>query len=109
MKNDKLKQLAKSLTNLEHAIQSVYDRFASKDDVPNEVLERIDQYKDICAYQHVLCEDLKEDLSAENVEQVAQQVKVINGLSSLLVEDVKQLLEGMRIDKKTENASNIFH
>lgn len=109
MKNDKLKQLAKSLTNLENAIQSVYDRFAAKEDVPNEVLERIDQYKDICAYQHVLCHDLKEDLSAENVEQVAQQVKVINGLSSLLVEDVKQLLEGMRSDTETQTTTNIYH
>lgn len=96
MKTDKLQQLAKSLENLEHAIQSVYERFAAKEDISSDVLKRIDQYKDICAYQHVLCNDLKFDIEEENVEQVAQQVKVINGLSSLLVEDVKQLLEGMR-------------
>jgi hypothetical protein len=108
MKTNKLEQLAKSLENLEHAIQSVYERFAAKEDISGDVLKRIDQYKDICAYQHVLCNDLKFDIEEENVEQVAQQVKVINGLSALLVEDVKQLLEGMKSESNSEKSTS-FH
>ncbi len=96
MRPEKLQQLERSLTNLEAAIDGVHKRFTERNDVPEHIIKRINQYRDICARQHILCSELKFDIEEQDIEQVAQQIKVINGLSSMLVDDVKQLLSGMQ-------------
>jgi hypothetical protein len=96
MRPEKLQQLERSLKNLEDAIKGVHKRFTERNDVPEHIITRINQYSDICARQHILCAELKFELEEQDIEQVAQQIKVINGLSAMLVEDVKQLLSGMQ-------------
>ena len=67
---------------------------AEKEEVPQDVLDRVQQYSDIVSKQRGLANRLRAHLTAENWEEVGRHVKLINGLSSMIRDDAQSILAG---------------
>jgi hypothetical protein len=91
-----LGRLFESFTELERAIYSAKVTLAAKESQPTELLERIANYERILAKQKSLASALCTFISSGNWEEVDRHVKLINGLSSMIRDDAREIVAGFR-------------
>ncbi len=87
-------KLLKSFDELDNCISVTKDVLAEKEGVPEEVVQRVNQYTDIVAKQRILAADLRSHISEQNWDEVSRHVKLINGLSSMIRDDAQAILSG---------------
>ena len=87
-------KLLESFDELERCIGLTKDILNQKQGVPNEVLERVEQYSQIVVKQRTLANDLREHIANQNWSEVSRHVKLINGLSSMIRDDAQAILSG---------------
>jgi len=87
-------KLLKSFDELDRCISVTRQVLSGKDGVPEEVIERVNQYTDIVAKQRSLASVLRNHISEQNWEEVSRHVKLINGLSSMIRDDAQAILSG---------------
>jgi hypothetical protein len=87
-------KLMESFDDLDRCIEMTKDVLAQKENVPADVLHRIDQYSDVVIKQRSLAETLKTHIANENWDEVARHVKIINGLSAMIRDDAQSILSG---------------
>ncbi|MCB0335383.1 MAG: hypothetical protein KDD62_03735 [Bdellovibrionales bacterium] len=99
MNNEQLTKLFGSLKTLETTIENVYERLASKENVSDKVLERVASYRKICDMQKRFSIQLEQKLGEKKYEEVARLVKLINGLSAMIMDDARLILSGIELEK----------
>lgn len=99
MNNEQLTKLFGSLKTLETTIESVYSRLSSKENVSEKILERVASYRKICDMQKRFSIQLEKKLADKNYEEVARLVKLINGLSAMIMDDARLILTGIELEK----------
>jgi len=87
-------KLMESFDDLDRCIEMTKEVLAHKENVPAEVLHRIEQYSDVVVKQRSLAVSLKEHIAAENWDEVSRHVKIINGLSAMIRDDAQSILAG---------------
>jgi hypothetical protein len=87
-------KLMESFDDLDRCIEMTREVLSQKDNVPSDVLHRIDQYSDVVLKQRALAETLKTHIANENWEEVTRHVKIINGLSAMIRDDAQSILAG---------------
>lgn len=93
-----INRLFTSFTELETAIHSARATLAAKESIPQEVIRRLDSYDGILDKQRVLAAKLCESINAGRWEDVSQQVSVINGLSSMIRDDARAILQSLSLN-----------
>jgi hypothetical protein len=89
-----IQKLFQSFDELERCISVTQDVLATKDGVPEEVSNRISQYPSIVEKQRELAKGLESHIASENWLEVNRIVRVINGLSSMIRDDAREILAG---------------
>jgi len=90
--NPLVDKLLSSFGDLERSISFTKQSLSEKDGVPTDVLNRLDQYLDMVVKQKVIADELREQIATGSWEQVARNVKIINGISAMIREDAQQIL-----------------
>ena len=93
--NNIINRLFSSFTELEQAISSARKTLASRDSVPVEIVTRLSSYDGILSKQRNLATDLCEHITAGNWDEVSRHVSLINGLSALIRDDARAILNAL--------------
>ena len=96
-------KLMESFDDLDRCIEMTKEVLAQKENVPADVINRVDQYSDVVVKQRLLAESLKEYINQENWDEVTRHVKIINGLSAMIRDDAQSILAGASTIANTEN------
>jgi len=98
-------KLIESFDDLDKCIDLTKKVLSQKENIPNDVISRMDQYTDIVIKQRVLAEDLRSFIVNENWDEVTRHVKTINGLSSMIRDDAQSILAGSyRVSDKEKDS-----
>ena len=87
-------RLLESFDELDKCIGLTKEVLSQKEDVPSDVLARVNQYSSIVDKQRSLAGEMKGFLANENWEEVGRHVKLINGLSTMIRDDAQAILSG---------------
>lgn len=87
-------KLLKSFDDLDRCITVTRDVLTTKQGVPQDVVQRVNQYADIVRKQRDLAVSLRSHLTTQNWEEVTRHVRLINGLSSMIRDDAQAILSG---------------
>ena len=87
-------KLMESFDDLDKCISITKDVLSQKDNIPLEVINRIEQYSDIVTKQRTLTSDLKKYIDSQDWDEVTRHVKIINGLSAMIRDDAQAILAG---------------
>ena len=87
-----VKKLFDSLAELEGAVSLAKKSFASNEPQNDEVVERIRYYEEVLLKQKKLAKALCEFITSENWGEVTRHIRLINGLSSLIHNDARELV-----------------
>lgn len=90
--NPLVDKLLSSFGDLERSISVTKNSLSEKEGVPVDVLNRLDQYLQMVISQKKIADELREQIAAGSWEQVARNVKIINGISAMIREDAQQIL-----------------
>lgn len=85
-------RLFASFSELETAIESAKRTLRTKENVPGEIIARLDSYDGILAKQRGLASSLCEHMSRGEWDEVNRHVGLINGLSALIRDDARAIL-----------------
>lgn len=102
MESNIIERLFASFTELEIAISKARDTFKSRPTVPDSVLRRLESYDTILAKQRALAVSLCEAISRKNWDEVNRNVGLINGLSAMIRDDAKAILEAVATTEEHE-------
>jgi hypothetical protein len=91
-------KLLESFDELERCISVTRQVLSNKENVPADVIARVNQYAGIVAKQRILAKELQSFIDSQNWEEVTRHVKLINGLSSMIREDAQSILAGAYTD-----------
>jgi len=94
MSDSLVEKLLGSFDELENCIEITRDVLGTKEGVPSDVIERIEQYSGIVEKQPGLAHELRALIDGEDWDEVGRRVKLINGLSSMIRDDAYAILEG---------------
>lgn len=94
MSDSLVNKLLESFDELEKCINMTKSVLATKDGVPIDILDRVNQYSDIVKKQRNLAAGLREHISVQNWDEVGRHVKLINGLSGMIRDDAQAILSG---------------
>ena len=94
MKKIIINRLFQSFTELEHAIASARTTFQEKRGGSGALMERIGVYEEILEKQKSLATVMCGYATIGNWSEVARHIKLINGLSYMIRDDARQILEG---------------
>lgn len=89
-----INRLFESFRELERAIVAARTTLEGKENPPAEMLGRISQYEEILEKQKNLATTMCGHVSLGNWDEVARHIKLINGLSSMIRDDARELLGG---------------
>ena len=89
-------RLLDSFSELEQAIHSAKAALAKKPDPSKNLLERISAYEGILEKQRMLASALCRHVSSGNWDEVSRHVRIINGLSSMIRDDAREVVSGIR-------------
>ncbi len=109
MESNIIERLFASFTELEGAINKARYTLKTRDVVPDGVVRRLESYDTILAKQRSLAVALCESIAQKNWDEVNRQVSLINGLSAMIRDDAKAILEALSTeseaptDAETEN------
>jgi hypothetical protein len=101
-------KLMESFDDLDRCIEMTKEVLSQKDNVPADVLHRIEQYSDVVIKQRALAENLKSHISNENWDEVTRHVKIINGLSAMIRDDAQAILAGANRSSSEEEDTYIL-
>jgi len=85
-----------SFSNLERAISGAKERLSTNPQVDPQVVERIMQYETVLTKQRSIAAELAENFAKGDFKEVARQVNIINNLSSMIIDDAKQIIIGLQ-------------
>ena len=92
MATELISKLLNSFQELERCISVTRDVLHEREDVPADVLDRVNQYSDMVAKQRSLALELEELIATQRWEEVSRNVKLINAYSSMIREDAQEIL-----------------
>jgi hypothetical protein len=95
MESNIIERLFASFSELEVAISKARTTFKNRSTVPDSVLRRLESYDTILAKQRSLAVSLCEAISRKNWDEVNRNVGLINGLSAMIRDDAKAILEAV--------------
>ena len=102
MADSLVEKLITSFDELERCIEVTKQVLGEKDDVPEDVLVRVEQYSGIVAKQRSLTGELQDCLDREDWAEVSRRVRIINGLSSMIRDDAQGILAAAYQDDTVE-------
>ena len=91
-----IERLRKSFDELDRAIQTAKRTLYQRSSVPIEVMDRVDNYEEILLKQRSLALDLETHLKNESWIEVSRHIQLINGLSSMIRDDARDILAYLR-------------
>lgn len=94
MSDSLVNKLLESFDELERCIDMTKGVLSTKDGVPIDIMERVNQYSDIVKKQRKLAIELRDHIIVQNWDEVGRHVKLINGLSSMIRDDAQAILSG---------------
>ncbi len=100
-----IQKLLSSFDELERAILSARDTFSRTVVPPAGMLERIQVYETILAKQRSLADELCRHVTLGDWQEVSRHVQLINGLSSMIRDDAKEILakaHGRNLSEKSD-------
>lgn len=95
MQNGIIDRLYNSFQELEHAIEGAKKTLETRENVPAEIMERLNSYDGILEKQRNLANDLVGHMEKENWKEVTRHVSLINGLSAMIRDDAKAILQSL--------------
>lgn len=96
LKDSVIQKLSGSFANLERAITGAKERLCDNPNVAAGVVERIAQYEVVLAKQKSIADSLAESFAKEDFNEISRQINLINGLSSMIIEDAKQIIVSLQ-------------
>lgn len=97
MKKIIVKRLFESFRELEKAIDTARKTLETQENPHHEILGRIKGYEEILDKQRNLATALCGHASLGNWEEVSRHVRLINGLSSMIRDDAREVVSGLRV------------
>jgi hypothetical protein len=97
-----IQKLLESFSELETAIRSARIALEKRPNPPAELVERVENYERILSKQRFLANDLWKHVGTSNWSEVSRHVKLINALSSMIRDDAREVVVGMRPKLSTE-------
>jgi len=97
-----IERLSTSISKLEGAIQQAADNLSQRENVSEKIRGRVDSYKGICAMQRRFARSLKEHVENKNFQEITRIVNLINGLSAMIMDDVKVVLHSLETGSEAE-------
>lgn len=88
-----INRLFESFTQLEKAVNQARESLESQSNPPEEVLERIDNYENVLRRQRELAFELCRFAHNKEWEEVTRHIRLINGLSTMIRDDAKEILQ----------------
>jgi hypothetical protein len=92
MAHSVVKKLFDSLAELEGAVVLAKKSFTLDEPENQEIMGRIRYYEEVLAKQKRLAQSLCEFITKENWAEVTRHIRLINGLSSLIHNDARELV-----------------
>jgi len=89
-------RLFDSFKELDSAIHSAKRTLEKKDTPPKEVLDRIRVYEEMVEKQRALATALAGHVTLENWSEVSRHIQLINGFSTMIRDDAREILADMR-------------
>ena len=87
-------QLLESFEELNQRIAVTRETLGRKQEIPCDVLDRVDQYSEIVLKQKAYAHEMRVQIKRQNWQEVSRLVKLINGLSAMIREDATEILSG---------------
>lgn len=96
-----LDRLTKSIDELESAIEKAGE--AAREHGRDGLQGRLDSYREACCHQRELVQELKGFIQRDELDSIFPIVEKINGISALVRDDAKSVLNGNPIDERDLN------
>ena len=106
MESNIIERLFASFTELETAITKARGTLKTRESVPEGVVRRLESYDTILAKQRSLAVALCESIAQKNWDEVNRHVTLINGLSAMIRDDAKAILEALSTTGETSAESD---
>jgi hypothetical protein len=109
MESNIIERLFSSFTELEGAISKARQTLKTKESVSPTVVRRLESYDTILSKQRALAVALCEAIAKKNWDEVTRHVTLINGLSAMIRDDARAILDAICTntatpsDTETEN------
>ena len=91
-----IERLFESFVHLERAIKVARETVDKHGDTRADTLARIDKYEEILTKQRSLATALCGYASMGKWEEVSRHIKLINGLSTMIRDDAKEIVLGLK-------------
>lgn len=92
-----IEQLFSSMNGLGAAIKSAREKLTQRSGIVPGIMERLDSYDSILDKQRDLAVQLCRHLQAGEIVEVERLVTLINGLSRFVSEDVREVLNSLKL------------
>lgn len=109
MSGNIIERLFASFTELEQAIDSAKDTLARKDNVPQQIFERLQSYDGILVKQRSLALALREHMNSGNWDEVSRHVSLINGLSAMIRDDARSILSTLALNSDSPAKEDVMN
>jgi hypothetical protein len=97
-----IKRLFDSFIELEQAIETATGLLNKKANPPQHILNRLDNYREILEKQKNLATALCGYAAIGSWDQVSRHIKIINGLSSMIRDDAREVISSLHIPARIE-------
>ena len=97
-----ISKLLESFTELETSIRSAKLALTKRENAPQELVDRVENYERILDKQRRLADEMWNQVAVSNWAEVGRYVKLINGLSAMIRDDAREVVTGLRPKLSTE-------
>ena len=102
MSQDVVIRLLSSFSILENAINGAILSLNTREDVPLDILQRIESYSTLLAKQRQIAKELSASVASSDWADVARKIQLINGLLDLIRQDAKEIVGALKGEKSEE-------
>lgn len=102
------KRLFDSFAELENAISSAKKTLERKSNCSLDLLDRVQNYEAILKKQRALAADLAIHVVKEDWKEVSRHVQIINGLSTMIRDDAREILSGLQLTVTPEEREALY-
>jgi len=95
MQSGIIERLFASFSELESAIEKARGTLGQRESVPSSVMIRLESYDSILGKQRNLAVGHCEAITKKDWDEVSRHVSLINGLSAMIRDDAKAILEAI--------------
>lgn len=85
-------KLMRSFDELDRCIEITKAELLAKDNMPADVLARVEQYSAIVDHQRSLAGELQTAIHEKNWDEISRLVRLINGMSVMIRDDAQSIL-----------------